>query len=84
MSSKQQIEGGDFLAAQIAKYITALSMPKANVFLALGAGNSTHRVYASLIKLYKERPGGFRECHSFQYKRIFFRYRLKAHRHLLV
>ncbi len=47
-------EGGDFLAAQIAKYINRFVDAKGKCVLALGAGNSTHRVYASLIKLYKE------------------------------
>ena len=47
-------EGADFIAAQLAKYINRYVDAKGKCVLALGAGNSTHRVYASLVKLYKE------------------------------
>ena len=47
-------EGADFVAAQLAKYINRYVDAKGKCVLALGAGNSTHRVYASLIKMYKE------------------------------
>lgn len=47
-------EGADFLAEQLAKYINRYTTKKGKCVMALGAGTSTHRAYAALIKLYKE------------------------------
>ena len=47
-------EGADFLADKTAKYIAKFVDRKGKCVLALGAGNSTHRVYSALIKLYNE------------------------------
>ncbi len=47
-------EGADYVAGQLAKYINRFVDAKSKCVLALGAGASTHRVYHSLIKLYKE------------------------------
>ena len=47
-------EGADYVAAKMAKYINRYVDAKGKCVLALGAGNSTHAAYQSLIKLYKE------------------------------
>ncbi|MBD5175068.1 MAG: glucosamine-6-phosphate deaminase [Bacteroidales bacterium] len=47
-------EGADYLAAQMAKYINRYTEQQGKCVMALGAGVSTHRAYAALIKLYKE------------------------------
>ena len=47
-------EGADFLAEKTAKYIAKFVNLKDKCVLALGAGNSTHRVYSALISMYKE------------------------------
>lgn len=46
-------DGAEFLAEQIAKYINRYVGQKGKCVLALGAGNSTHRVYSVLIDMYK-------------------------------
>lgn len=47
-------DGGDFIASEMARYINRYTEQKGRCVLALGAGVSTHRAYASLIKLYNE------------------------------
>ncbi len=47
-------DGADFLASEMARYINRYTEQKGRCVLALGAGVSTHRAYASLIKLYNE------------------------------
>jgi len=47
-------DGGEFIASEIARYIKRFVKENGKCVLALGAGNSTHRAYAALIKLYQE------------------------------
>lgn len=47
-------DGGEFIASEIVRYINRFVRETGKCVLALGAGNSTHRVYAALIKLYEE------------------------------
>ncbi len=47
-------DGADFIAGEIVRYIKRYTEMKGKCVLALGAGNSTHRVYAALINLHKE------------------------------
>jgi len=47
-------EGGDFLASEMARYINRYVGLKGKCVMALGAGTSTHRAYASLIKMHRE------------------------------
>lgn len=47
-------DGGEFIASEIVRYINRFVKKNGKCVMALGAGNSTHRVYASLIKLYQE------------------------------
>ncbi len=52
-------DGGDFLASEMARYINRYVKEKGRCVLALGAGVSTHKAYASLIRLYKEKKVDF-------------------------
>lgn len=47
-------DGADFLASEIVRYIKRYVALNGKCVLGLGAGTSTHRVYASLINLYKQ------------------------------
>ncbi len=64
-------DGADFLAAEMAKYINRYVAQKGKCVLALGAGNSTHRAYASLIKLYKEGKVDFENVIVFNISEFF-------------
>ncbi len=46
-------DGADFIASEIVRYIKRYVDKNGKCVLALGAGMSTHRVYASLINMYK-------------------------------
>lgn len=54
-------DGGDFVASEMARYINRYVARKGKCVLALGAGASTHRAYASLIKLYQEGAVSFKD-----------------------
>ncbi len=64
-------DGADFLASEIARYIKRYTELRGKCVLALGAGNSTHRVYASLIKLYKEGKVDFKNVIIFNISEFF-------------
>ncbi len=54
-------DGGDFVASEMARYINRYVARKGKCVLALGAGASTHRAYAALIKLYREGAVSFKD-----------------------
>ena len=64
-------DGADFIASEIVRYIHRYVTKKGKCVLALGAGNSTHRVYASLIKLYKEGKVTFQDVVVFNISEFF-------------
>ena len=64
-------DGADFIAAQMAKYINRYVSQKGKCVLALGAGNSTHRAYASLIKMYREGKVDFENVIVFNISEFF-------------
>ncbi|MDE5661914.1 MAG: 6-phosphogluconolactonase, partial [Muribaculaceae bacterium] len=64
-------DGADFIASEIVRYIHRFITRKGKCVLALGAGNSTHRVYASLIKLYNEGKVTFRDVVVFNISEFF-------------
>ena len=47
-------DGADFVAAEMVRYINRYVQYKGKCVLALGSGISTHRAYASLIRMYRE------------------------------
>ncbi len=47
-------DGADFVASEMVRYINRYVQQKGKCVLALGAGVSTHRAYASLIRMYRE------------------------------
>ncbi|MCH5220774.1 MAG: glucosamine-6-phosphate deaminase [Muribaculaceae bacterium] len=64
-------DGADFIAGEIARYIKRYVAQKGKCVLALGAGVSTHRVYASLIKLHKEGKVSFKDVVAFNISEFF-------------
>ena len=64
-------DGADFLASEIVRYIKRYIDKNGKCVLALGAGTSTHRVYASLINLYKEGKVDFQNVIVFNISEFF-------------
>ncbi|MDE6525881.1 MAG: 6-phosphogluconolactonase, partial [Muribaculaceae bacterium] len=64
-------DGADFIAGEIVRYIKRYTEQKGKCVLALGAGNSTHRVYAALINLYKEGKVDFSKVIIFNISEFF-------------
>ncbi len=54
-------DGSNFIAESIARYINRYTEQKGKCVLALGAGRSTHSVYAELIKLCKNGTLSFKD-----------------------
>lgn len=54
-------DGSSFIAESIARYINRYTAQKGKCVLALGAGRSTHSVYAELIKLCKNGSLSFKD-----------------------
>ncbi len=64
-------DGADFIASEIVRYIKRYTDLNGKCVLALGAGDSTHRVYASLINLYKEGKVDFEKVIVFNISEFF-------------
>lgn len=64
-------EGSDYLAAQVVRAIRIANEKKGKCVLALGAGNSTHSVYARLIELYERGEVSFKNCVVFNISEFF-------------
>lgn len=65
------VDGAEFIASEIVRYIKRYTGLKGKCVLALGAGNSTHPVYAALIKLYKEGKVDFKNVVIFNISEFF-------------
>ena len=64
-------DGAAFLANEIVRYIHRYVTKKGKCVLALGSGKSTHRVYAALVKLFKEGRVSFRDVVVFNISEFF-------------
>lgn len=64
-------DGADFLASEIVRYIKRYVGMKGKCVMVLGAGNSTHPVYASLIRRYKAGEVDFKDVVVFNISEFF-------------
>ncbi len=64
-------DGADFLAGEIVKYIKRYTERKGKCVIALGAGQSTHRVYAALLALYAKKEVDFSKVVVFNISEFF-------------
>lgn len=64
-------DGSDYIAGQIVKYIAKNVAKKGYCVLALGAGISTHSVYARLIELYDAGSVSFKDVIVFNTSEFF-------------
>lgn len=65
------VDGSDYIAKKIVKIIQRNVEVKGKCVLALGAGTSTHSVYARLIELYKEGQVSFQNVIVFNISEFF-------------
>ncbi|MCM1110755.1 MAG: PIG-L family deacetylase [Clostridium sp.] len=63
--------GSDYLAEQVVRAINIAVETKGKCVLVLGAGNSTHSVYARLIELYNESRVSFKDVVVFNISEFF-------------
>ena len=64
-------DGAEFLAGEIVKYIKRYTERKGKCVLALGAGQSTHRVYAALLARYAKKEVDFSKVVVFNISEFF-------------
>ncbi|MDE7443884.1 MAG: PIG-L family deacetylase, partial [Muribaculaceae bacterium] len=64
-------DGSDYVAAQIVRYIKRYVEANGHCVLALGAGMSTHSVYARLIELYEAGEVSFKDVIIFNISEFF-------------